>query len=136
LLVIPEAESEALQTGDVRVFRFDGGMRYRGVVVGQGFVVAEILGCPGDRIQFGEGTYSVNERGYRSRPLMPQAGGWTVPEKHWFIWPDSSIRVHGTVARLDPAQRDDLLRGMALIPCSQVVGRPLRWWFWRRLYVP
>jgi hypothetical protein len=136
LMLIPDDRTASLRPGVVRVFRFGGGIRVQGAYLGQGYVVAEIQGGPGDRIQFESGLYRINDRAHRARPLMPSTGEWVVPENHWFIWPDSSIRVQGALPALDPGQMDALLREMALVPSSRVVGRPLRWWFWRNLYVP
>jgi hypothetical protein len=138
LMVLPDDQAAGLkaEAGVVRVFRFGGGGVARGLMLGQGYVVAEIRGGPGDRIRFDHGQYFVNGRAYPARPLMPPAGAWVVPENHWFIWPDSSIRVQGALPVMDPGQREALLREIALVPASRLVGRPVRWWFWRKLYVP
>jgi hypothetical protein len=135
LMVFPDDRVDSLRPGAVRVFRF-GGTIGRGIVLGQGLVVAEIRGEPGNHIRFDRGYYLVNDRAFAARPLMPQSGEWMVPENHWFIWPDSSIKVHGALPALDAGQLDALLREMAFVPSSRLVGRPLRWWFWRSLYVP
>jgi hypothetical protein len=136
LMLVPDHRVSSLRPGVVRVFRFGGVAGVQGVLLGQGYVVAEVRGGPGDRIRFDHENYTVNGRSYPTRPLMPQTGEWLVPENHWFIWPDSSIRVTGALPAMDSASRDTLLRAMALVPSSRVVGRPLRWWFWRNLYVP
>ncbi len=136
LMLIPDRGVDSLHPGVVRVFRFGGVAGVPAALLGQGFVVAEIRAGPGDRIQFDHEIYLINGRPQPTRPLMPQAGEWLVPENHWFIWPDSSIRVTGALPAMDSGPRDALLRAMALMPSSRVIGRPLRWWFWRELYVP
>jgi hypothetical protein len=135
LIIIPETNTKSLRPGVLRVFRF-GGVPVRGAWLAEGFVVAELRGRPGDRIRFDNGVYFVNDHAFPARPLMPQAGEGQVPENHWFIWPDSSIRVGGELPAMNTGQRDELLRELALVPSSRLVGRPLRWWFWRNIYVP
>jgi hypothetical protein len=117
------------------IFRVDEGGA-PGLRIRQGFLVAEILGQSGDRIRFQKGNYYVNEQMRTALPQMPADGEWVVPENHWFIWPFSSIGIQGNLSALDPITANATLRGLALVPKSSVVGRPLRWWFWRKLYVP
>lgn len=134
LLVTPGYRT-ALRPGVTAVFRVEsagaGGLLVRG-----GFVVAEILGQPGDHIQFVEGSYRVNDRIRPALTHMPVEGEWSVPENHWFIWPVSSMSMRGRLAEADPAVVGPVLRRLALVPWSSVTGRPLPWWFGRELYVP
>ena len=95
LLLVPDHRVSSIRPGVVCVFRFGGVAGVPGALLGQGYVVAEVRGGPGDRIQFESENYTVNGRSYPTRPLMPKTGEWLVPEYHWFIWPDSSIRVSG-----------------------------------------
>jgi hypothetical protein len=134
LLVVP-THDPSLRPGVTAIFRVDEGGA-PGLRIRQGFLVAEILGQSGDRIRFQKGNYHVNEQMRTALPQMPADGEWVVPENHWFIWPFSSIGIQGNLSALDPITANMTLRGLALVPKSSVVGRPLRWWFWRKLYVP
>jgi hypothetical protein len=134
-LLVNPARPPSLRPGVAAVIRVepDGAA---GLMVLRGFVVAEILGQPGDRIQFADGWYRVNDLIRPALTHMPIQGEWIVPENHWFIWPFSSMGIQGRVAEADPAAVQTVLRRLALVPWSSVAGRPLRWWFWRNLYVP
>ncbi len=134
LLVAP-GNGHSLARGESAVFRVDS-VAERGLRVGTGYVVAEILGQPGDRIYFQKGFYRVNDSVHPSLPLMPASGDWTVPENHWFTWPFSAIQIRGNLNAIDPVTAHTVLQGLSLVPVSHVVGRPLHWWFWRSLYVP
>ncbi|MCL4177987.1 MAG: hypothetical protein KJ072_09650 [Verrucomicrobia bacterium] len=134
LLVAPTREL-SVRPGATAIFRVDAGGA-PGLRIRQGFMVAEILGQSGDRIRFRKGHYYVNEQIRMALPQMPADGEWVVPENHWFIWPFSGIGIQGNLSALDPITAHATLRGLALVPKSAVIGRPLRWWFWRKLYVP
>jgi hypothetical protein len=107
-----------------------------GLRVLDGYVVAEILGEPGDRIRFRSGFYQVNQRLDPALPHMPADGEWMVPENHWFIWPFSSIGIRGNLDAVDPAVAGPAVQRLASVPMANVVGRPLRWWFWRKVEIP
>jgi hypothetical protein len=134
-LLITPTRVISLQPGMTGIFRVDEGGA-PGLRIRQGFVVAEILGQPGDRIRFRNGLYYVNEQIRTALPQMPAEGEWVVPENHWFIWPFSSIGIQGNLGAIDPTTAHATLRDLAMVSKSTVVGRPLRWWFWRNLYVP
>jgi len=134
LLVAP-VRSSSLLPGDSAVFRIDAGGA-PGLRIQDGYVVAEILGAPGNRIRFQKGLYRVNDTFRQALPLMPGDGEWIVPENRWFIWPFSGIEIRGNLNAVDPLAAHTVLQGLAFVPMSNAVGRPLRWWFWRSLYVP
>jgi hypothetical protein len=59
---------------------------------------------------------------------MPVAGAWTVPEKHWFVWPELGIGGHG----MPRADLSATLLEMGTISEEQFIGKPFKRWFWRR----
>jgi hypothetical protein len=70
----------------------------------------------------------VNGRPQPAEALMPYTGGFTVPEKEWFIWPTVDINQHGAAAFDIPA----VLRQVAMVSETQLVGRPFNTWCGRR----
>jgi hypothetical protein len=134
LLVVPESGRQ-LQPGETGIFRVEASA-VPGVHVAAGFVITEILGEAGDHVHFETGSYRVGGISHPALPQMPVAGEWVVPENHWFIWPFSGIGIQGNLSAVNPAAASAVIQDLAFVPTSHAVGRPLRWWFWRRLYVP
>jgi hypothetical protein len=64
---------------------------------------------------------------------MPVAGGFTVLEKHWFIWPNLDISGHGNVSE---ASISGTMLTLASVNQTQFFGQPLRRWFWREQILP
>jgi hypothetical protein len=85
---------------------------------------------PGDEIRFTTNSFTVNGV---TRPLlsrMPTGGVVTVPEKHWFIWPNmATIGGHGNVSE---ATISGIMLQMAFVPQEQFAGKPFKKWFGRR----
>ena len=98
---------------------------------GLGF--GRVQAVAGDRIVFTPQTAQVNGVEFPRRSYMPGDETWVVPEKHWFIWPESAISISGNPQN-DAITR--LMRESALVGESEFVGRPLRRWFWRRQTLP
>jgi len=98
---------------------------------GLGF--GRVLAVAGDRIVFTPQTAQVNGVVFARRLYMPDNETWVVPEKHWFIWPESAISISGNPQN-DAITR--LMRESALVGQPEFVGRPLRRWFWRRQTLP
>jgi hypothetical protein len=134
LLVIPDS-GRLLEPGSSAIFRVDAGGA-PGLRVEAGFVITEILGKAGDHVLFQSGSYRVGGVSRPALPQMPVVGEWVVPENHWFIWPFSGIGIQGNLGAVNPASASAVIQDLAFVPTSHAVGRPLRWWFWRRLYVP
>ena len=85
-----------------------------------------VFGKSGDVIAFHADTFSVNGRSHPRRPFMPRGGELTVPAQHTFTWPLDLRRE----ARNENEARD-FARKAALVPDSDLVGRPFRRWFFR-----
>ena len=66
-------------------------------------------------------------------PDMPRTGGLTVPEKHWFIWPNLGISGYGDVGE---ARISSAMQGLASVEESDYFGKPFHRWFGRRQILP
>jgi hypothetical protein len=121
------ASSEAIKRGDWIAYSIstDHG---DGVYVKEGFGLAPVLACGGDKVLFSEQTFSVNGISRPRREHMPGSGEWVVPEKHWFAWPDLVISTHGIAESTISAA----ILHMATVPQERFMGRPFKRWFWRR----
>jgi hypothetical protein len=104
--------------------RYSGGVS---VQAGVGF--GPVLAVPKDRVRFTPDALEVNAVRQPRRPNMPMDGEWVVPEKHWFVWPDLNIGGHGN---LPGAALSTTLFELATISQEQLIGKPFKWWFWRR----
>jgi len=98
---------------------------------GLGF--GQVQAVPGARVVFTPENLEVNGALFPRRPYMPLSETWIVPEKHWFIWPDSIISVRGD-PRTEAVAK--MMREVAMVPESELVGKPFRRWFWRRQELP
>jgi hypothetical protein len=64
---------------------------------------------------------------------MPQTGELTVPENHWFIWPNLDISGHGDVGE---TRVSSALLGLADVAETNFYGKPLPRWFGRKQIFP
>ncbi len=117
----------AIQRGDWIAYKID---RYYedSVFIPANYALGRIQGVAGDRVRITPADFQVNGRAAPRLAHMPAEGEYTVPEKHWFIWPDLSISGHG----VDEGHIVRAFAQNALVPETQFVGRPFQRWFWRR----
>jgi len=94
-----------------------------------GFGWGLVLAGAGDRVEFSANVFRVNGEARPLLPHMPNSGTLTVPEKHWFIWPDLDINTRGNVSE---ANISATMLQMATVSQEQVVGKPFKRWLWRR----
>jgi hypothetical protein len=128
----------AFQRGDWMAYSLDetsaGEAHHGGAVWFHGGAgLGPVLAVAGDYVGFSREGYSVNGTLRPSLPLMPVSGGWTVPEKHWFIWPNLAISGHGNVS--EESINRTLLR-LADVAPEQYLGQPLHHWLWRKQKLP
>lgn len=111
------------------------GHDYHGGVVQlrSGITLGPVLAVAGDTVTFSTNTFSVNGAVQTNLPHMPQSGGFTVAEKHWFIWPQLDISGHGNVGE---ARICEALLGLSDVGESDFYGKPLSHWFWRKQILP
>lgn len=131
LIVNPHASRTGVVRGDWVAYRIEGHAEH-GVVVREGFGLQPVLGLPGDVIEYGETTLTVNGHAWPRQPHMPEAGGLTVPEKHWFIWPQLHTGGYGN----NELVQADAYRNLALVNQESFVGRAYRWWFFWKQTLP
>jgi len=78
--------------------------------------------------------YPPRARWYGHRPEarlnhMAESDEAVVPEKHWFIWPELTIRGHGAVP--ETTLISTMLQ-LATVSEQQFEGKPMKRWFWHR----
>jgi hypothetical protein len=124
------AAPPVLKRNDLIAYSLPGNTGHA-VYVEAGFGLGPVLAVAGDHVRFTKAAFEVNGVPQPRLAHMPEAGELTVPEKHWFIWPDLAISGHGNV----PAGTlTAVLLQMATISEEQFAGRPFKRWFWRRQF--
>jgi hypothetical protein len=103
------------------------------VWVRAGAGLGPVLAVAGDQVTFSTNGFAVNGIRHPNLPHMPLAGEFTVPENHWFIWPNLDISVHGNVAE---SSISSSMLSMASVNQAQLFGKPMRHWFWRQQILP
>lgn len=122
------ATPPTVQRNDLIAYSLPGNNAY-GAYVAAGFGFGPVLAVGGDRVRFTRAALEVNGVPQPRLANMPETGELTVPEKHWFIWPELAISGHGNV----PAGTlTTTLMQMATISEAQFAGKPFKRWFWRR----
>jgi hypothetical protein len=109
------------------------GHRGGAVQVQPGFGWGPVLAVAGDRVEFSTNQYLVNGLARPLLPYLPRSGELVVAEKHWFIWPELDMVVHGNVG--EASITEQMLR-LASVSEDQFVGKPFHRWFWRRQISP
>jgi len=127
IIVRREAPSIALHRGDMVAYSLEGFSEHA-LVVRAGFGLGPLLAMPGDQIRFTKTTFEVNGIAQPRLALMPEAGEWIVPQKHWFVWPTFGMFGHGHPA---DATLSETMLSLGTISERQFLGRPLRRWLWR-----
>jgi hypothetical protein len=92
-----------------------------------------VLAVGGDQVSFSADGFTVNGFSRLRLPHMPADGAWQVPEKHWFIWPNLAISGHGNV---NEQTISSTYLALADVAPDQILGQPLRHWFWREQTLP
>jgi hypothetical protein len=118
---------DALRVGDLVACHVER-TGVAGVYIREGYVLDRILAAPGDEVQFDSSQFRVNERSAARRAMMPTSGSVVVPQKTWLVWPSLTTVTRNNVG--EDAIASSVLR-MALVPRSQIIGKPFHHWFWR-----
>ncbi len=130
LIVAAGTRASTIARGDLIAFRIPAGAedhaRRRA-----GFGLGRVEALSGERITFEEEGYVIGLVRRPLRPYMPKAEAWVVPEKHWFVWPDSGMRASGAAA-----EGAALMRELALVPEARLVGKAFPRWFGRSQVEP
>jgi hypothetical protein len=99
------------------------------VRVQAGLGLGPVLAVAGDRVEFSENAFTVNGVAKPLRPHMPNSGGFVVPEKHWFVWPEFDISGHGNASE---ANLSAVMLQMSTVSEVEFIGKSFKHWFWRR----
>jgi hypothetical protein len=108
-------------------WHFNGRQAHGVVYVRAGVDLGPVLAIAGDQVEFTTNAFLVNGVSHPLLPHMATSGELIVPQKHWFIWPGIDI-----TGRADAATVSTAVMNNALVSEEQFVGRPFKWWFWRR----
>lgn len=132
VIVDPRATPASVTRGQFILYQTDGGhYGSAGQVLNfaAGFGFGEVLGLPGDTLEFSKEHFRVLDR-WRSRlPHMPQSGSRSVAAGSWFVWP--RFREVRNIAA--PQQITEAFLDQSAVPQAEFVGRPYRrWFFWRQ----
>ncbi len=131
VVVVSKLKSAAtVKRNEVIAYSYSGNSDHT-VWIEAGLGLGPVLAVAGDRVCFTPKAFEVNGVAQRRLPNMPQAGELTVPEKHWFVWPDLGITGHGNAPA--GALTTALLQ-MATVSETQFAGKPFKRWFWRRQF--
>jgi hypothetical protein len=127
-----------VRRGDWVAYAFDKhgvGNNYHGgwVVLHNGLSLGPVLALAGDQVTFSNNCFAVNGVWQANLPHMPLSGGLTVPENHWFIWPNLDISGQGDVGE---ARISGAILGLSDVADASFFGKPLRQWFWRSQILP
>jgi hypothetical protein len=148
-VINPRANREEVKRGTVIAYKFHG-WRAGEMVMEDGLGVGEVIGMPGDRLEFGPASLVVNGDAPRQpessmpqaadrlaarptwQPFMPQEGEVVVPAEGWFVWPRLGAWVHG----VDPAVVRQMYLREAQVLQADYLGRPFKRWFFHRQDTP
>jgi hypothetical protein len=131
-------QARQVHCGDWVAYKFDAnavGQNYHGgtVWLRNGLSLGPVLALAGEQVIFSTNSFSVAGIWHTNLPHMPEAGEFTVPENHWFIWPNLDISGHGNVGE---ARISSALLGLADVAETNFFGKPFHRWFWRKQILP
>ena len=133
LVVQRMASANSVQRGDWIAYTLPSDRGVTGVRIQEGLGLGPVLAAGGDHIRFLTNGFAINGVLRAPLPHMPKDGELIVPEKHWFVWPDLAINVHGNVGE-GPISATMLQ--LAIISESEFIGKPFQRWFWRQQLLP
>lgn len=126
LLINTTSRVAGLPRGETVAFR-RGPWQSRNFVLHGGAYLGQIVGLPGDVVVFRPTEFVVNGQAQPRRTAMPRHGQLTVPARHRWVWPMAMRREFER-----EESEASFAANVALMPESHLVGRPYRYWFWRR----
>ena len=116
-----------VKRGDMVACRTEGmGGQVR---IHDGYLLDRIIAVPGDEVVFEPGEFLINGDRYPSLPLMPISGRVVLKEKTWLIWPSLRKITRNNVS--DETIAASVLQ-LAMVSRDQIIGKPFRYWFWRK----
>lgn len=127
IVINPRADVASIERGDLVAYRM-GDWSYQNIVVREGMGLQPVLGLPGDRLVFRDGTVQINRSIHALSASSREWGTEVVPGFCWFIWPELEVSNRG----VNPGAVQQAIRGLAMVDQERFIGRPYRWWFFRR----
>jgi hypothetical protein len=122
--------STAWRRGERVAYSFGSHSQHQLIIHG-GVSLGPVLAAPGDHVEFSASDFEVNGHAQPRLALMPSAGSFVVPEKHWLVWPEVAISGHGQVSTSDVSEA---LLALCTISEDQFVGKPVHRWLWRKQF--
>ncbi len=138
VIVNPSARRGRIQQADWVAYRIEAnvagliGANHGSIVLRAGYGYGPVLALPGDRVEFGPEVCQINGAPIPRLTDMPASGTLTVPENHWFVWPELRISGHGNFTASLEAEMERL----ALVDQNDFVGRPFKRWFFTKQVTP
>jgi hypothetical protein len=133
IIINPHRRVPPVKRGEWLGFTFSS-VRQPGYLIQAGLGLGQVVGLPGERIQFFADRYEIGGTVFAQREGLPVTGDYQVPKGHCFVWP--------TLVRMDVRENmramvmEHFMRQVALVPESCWVGRPFAWWFFRNQELP
>ncbi|MBA4150006.1 MAG: hypothetical protein H0X66_17990 [Verrucomicrobia bacterium] len=126
VVVVRVCSWQTVKVGETIAYRIAGGDK-NGFVVVDGFGLDQVRAKGGDVVRFSKNSYQVNSTVFTRESYMPTTGEMIVPKGRWFVWPKFSI--NQTLPEAEISKRTMLY---AIIGTDDLVGKPCRYWFWRK----
>lgn len=126
VLVNPRSRPIEPRRGEVIAYRM-GSWGAGHFMLRDGTYLGRVIGLPGEMIEFGPITFSVNGESQPRRLAMPRQGKFIIPPDRMMVWP---IGLHREFDYEKEAF--DFAQRATLLPDSAFVGRPYKRWFLRK----
>lgn len=135
IIVNPRSDPSRVARGQTVLYRIDGHNYREGgqpFALQPGMGLAQVLGMPGDAVEFTPTGVRINGRLRPPDPHMPNSGQFIVAPKTWFIWP----RFQVTRGNVSPSLIQEAFLDQATVPQANFIGRPYHHWFFHRQDIP
>jgi len=128
VFIVQPVRPAMLRRGDL-VACYTVGSSGGAVRIHDGYFLDRVLAVPNDQVTFRPGEFVVNDELAAALPLMPRSGFMVLPKNKWLVWPALTTINHYRVS--DEEIAASVLQ-LAIVSGRQIVGKPFRYWFWRR----
>lgn len=135
IIVNPRSQPGNVTRGQWLLYRMGGdmyGMPGEGIRFQGGLGFGEVLGLPGDTVEFTRSGVRIHGRLHPHQTQMPTNGDLTVAPGTWFIWPRFGIPLQGALATPPP----EVYLAQSAVSQANFVGRPFKRWFFHRQDIP
>lgn len=116
-----------LRRGDLVAYRIHAQSGAARIMEGIG--IDQVIGLPGDVIEFTRAELRINGAPYPKREGMPNAGRLALPRNYWFVWPTlQNTAMHGVV---DASVISAATFAAGTVPRENILGKPSEFRLWR-----